>query len=220
MSKKNKLILINVSLFIISIIYILLVKNVDVKAIGPGASEVGFSTINGFFQNAIGYNDIWYKITKYLGIIPFIIVAYYGLNGVLQLVKRKDIKKVDKKIICMGAFYVLLGITYVLFEKIIINYRPVMLEGELEASFPSSHTMLAVCICLSSLLVSKFYIKDEKIRKILDISTAILMVILVVGRLLSGVHWFSDILGGIIISLFLVSIYNTLINIFPDKKKS
>ena len=120
----------------------------------------------------------------------------------------------------MGAFYVLLGITYVLFEKIIINYRPVMLEGELEASFPSSHTMLAVCICLSSLLVSKFYIKDEKIRKILDISTAILMVILVVGRLLSGVHWFSDILGGIIISLFQVSIYNTLINIFPDKKKS
>ena len=190
------------------------------KWIGPQGSEVGFSSINAIFQNSLGYNEIWYKITKYLGVIPFLIVAYYGLIGILQLTKRKSIMKVDKKIICMGAFYVLLGMTYVLFEKLVINYRPVMLEGELEASFPSSHTMLAVCICLSSLLVSKYYIKDEKIKKILDISTIILMVVLVVGRLLSGVHWFSDILGGVIISLFLVSIYYTLINLFPDKKKS
>ena len=178
MDKNKKAIMISVVLFIISIIYIILVKNVDVASIGPQGSEVGFSSINAIFQNSLGYNEIWYKITKYLGVIPFLIVAYYGLIGILQLTKRKSIMKVDKKIICMGAFYVLLGMTYVLFEKLVINYRPVMLEGELEASFPSSHTLL------------------------------------------SGVNWFSDILGVVIISLFLVSIYYTLINLFPDKKKS
>ena len=73
---------------------------------------------------------------------------------------------------------------------------------------------------MTSLLISKYYIKDDKLRKILNIATNILMVVLVIGRLLSGVHWFSDILGGVIISAFLVSIYYTLINMFPDKKKS
>ena len=220
MKKNQKLILLNVILLLISIAYTLIVKYVDVRAIGPELSKVGLSTINEAYRDLIGYNDIWYKITKYLGVVPFLIVAYYGILGVLQTIKRKNPLKTDKKIIFLGVFYVLVGATYVFFEKVIINYRPILEDGKLEASFPSSHTMLAVCICLSSLLISKYYVKDEKIKKILDIGTIILMFVLVIGRLLSGVHWFSDILGGVIISLFLVSIYYTLINLFPDKKKS
>lgn len=226
MSKQNKkisnqkLILINILLLLIAVGYTLIVKYVDVQAIGPKLSEVGLGTINKSYWDLIGYNDFWYKITKYLGVVPFLIVAFYGLQGLLQVIKRKSILKVDKKILSLGGFYVLVGATYVLFEKLIINYRPMIIDNELEASFPSSHTMLAVCICLSSLLISKFYVKNEKIRKYFDIGTIILMLVLVIGRLLSGVHWFSDILGGVIISIFLVSIYYTLINIFPDKKKS
>ena len=220
MKDKKKLILMNILLLVIAVGYTLIVKYVDVQPIGPELSKVGLAKINEAYRDLIGYNDIWYKITKYLGVVPFLIVAYYGILGVLQTIKRKNPLKVDKKILFLGGFYVLVGATYVLFEKVIINYRPVLEDGQLEASFPSSHTMLAVCICLTSLLISKYYIKDEKIKKILNIGTIILMVVLVIGRLLSGVHWFSDILGGVIISLFLVSIYYTLINIFPDKKKS
>ena len=220
MKKNQKYIITSILLLIASIVYTLIVKYVDVKAIGPELSKVGLSTINQSYRDLIGYSSTWYKITKYLGVVPFLIVAYYGILGLLQTAKRKSPLKVDKKIIFLGIFYVLVGATYVFFEKVIINYRPILEDGQLEASFPSSHTMLAVCICLSSLLISKYYIKDEKLKKILDIGTIILMVVLVIGRLLSGVHWFSDILGGVIISLFLVSIYNTLINLFPDKKKS
>lgn len=220
MKKNQKLILLSIILFLSAVAYTLIVKYVDVQAIGPESSKVGLGTINEAYRDLFGRSELWYKITKYLGVVPFLIVAYYGLLGVLQTIKRKNPLKVDKKILFLGGFYVLVGATYVLFEKVIINYRPVLEDGQLEASFPSSHTMLAVCICLSSLLISKYYVKDEKIRKILNIGTIILMLVLVIGRLLSGVHWFSDILGGVIISLFLVSVYNTLINIFPDKKKS
>ena len=110
----------------------------------------------------------------------------------------------------------LMLVVYVFFEKVIINYRPVILDGELEASYPSSHTMLAICICMSSLLISKYYIKD-KYRKIFDNITFVLMILLVVGRIISGVHWITDIIGGILISLFLVSLYNTFI--YENKKK-
>ena len=111
-----------------------------------------------------------------------------------------------------------MGATYIFFEKVIINYRPVLEDGVLEASFPSSHTLLAVCICASSLLISKYYIKDKKVLKMFNIFTYALMIILVVGRLISGVHWFTDIMGGIIISTLLVSLYHAFI--LNDKKTS
>ena len=134
-------------------------------------------------------------------------MGFYGVQGLLQLIKYKNISKVDKRLLYLAGLYVLLGITYVFFEKVIINYRPVLMEGELEASYPSSHTMLAITICISSLLTSKYYIKDKSLLKILQISTIVLMFLLVIGRILSGVHWISDIIGGILISLALVSIY-------------
>lgn len=198
-------------LLLIAIIYTLLVKYVDVKSIGPEGSKVGFAGINKFFLDKVGYQEIFYKVTKYLGLLPFLLVAFYAFVGLKQLIKEKSIKKVDKKIICLGLFYILVGITYVFFEKVIINYRPIILEEGLEASYPSSHTLLAITICLSSLMIQNDYIKDELIQSILKIGTIALLIILVLGRLLSGVHWFSDIIGGIIISLFLVSIYKALI---------
>ena len=207
---KRKNIIIVVLLFFIAVLYTILVKFVDVKSIGPNTSSVGFSTVNGFFHDILGLNMTWYKITKYLGLVPFLFVAFYGLNGVIQLLKNKSLKKVDKRLLFLGGFYILVGITYLFFEKVIINYRPVLMDGVLEASYPSSHTMLAICICLSSLLISKYYVKDNYL-KIFNIFTILLMIILVVGRFLSGVHWFSDILGGIIISLFLVSLFNLYI---------
>lgn len=211
MKNKNKLLVLTVSLFIISIIYTILVKYVDVNVVGSEKVEVGFSTLNKWFYDLNGVSDMWYHITKYLGIIPFSIVAYYGIVGLMQLIKTKSITKVDKRLIYLGIFYVLMLVVYVLFEKVIINYRPVLEDGVLEASYPSSHTMLAICICLSSLLISKYYIKKNNFKNSFNVTTILLMVILVVGRTLSGYHWLSDIIGGIIISLFLVSLFYTCI---------
>jgi len=216
MNKKKKYLIVSILLFIIAIIYTILVKNVDLAIIGPNNSEVGFSRLNGIVHNIFNQNMTWYEITKYLGILPFLLVLYYGVIGLKQLVKEKSFFKVDKKIIALGVFYICIGITYIFFEKCIINYRPVLIDGELEASFPSSHTLLAITICGSSLMISKYYINNEKIRKIVDILSIVIMLAIVIGRIISGVHWASDIIGGIIISSFLLCSLKTAISFIEE----
>ena len=224
MNKKNKSknnlkenIISSVVSTILSVIYIIIVKNMDVRAIGPNNSSVGLSSINSFFKELLGNNMTIYKITEIFGLIALLVAAIYGIIGLLQLVKRKSIKKVDKKIIALGILYVLVGIVYVLFEKVVINYRPVIIEGELEASFPSSHTMMAICICVSAIIMNKSYIKNKQYLKIANIALLALMLIIVVGRFISGVHWFSDIIGGIIISVTLLNYYFTINDLIKEK---
>ena len=220
MKKKNMFIIISLLLLIVSIMYIVLIKNVDVSAIGPNNSEVGLSTINKSFNNTFEYNDILYKLTKYLGVIPILLAVMYALIGLYELKTKKSLFKVDKRLIFLGVFYVLVLMVYILFEKLTINYRPVLIDGELEASYPSSHTILALCFCGSSILTSKYFITNKKTRKIIDIISWVVMILIVIGRTLSGVHWLTDIIGGIIISGFLLSMFYTVILILNERKKS
>ena len=209
MKKKN--IILSILLIIISIIYTLSVKYIDVDTIGPNNSKVGLSTINNYFHKLIGYHESLYKITSILGIFLFIIVGIYALMGIIQLIKRKSLLKVDKEIIVLGVFYIVVALIYVFFEKVIINYRPVIIEGELEASYPSTHTLLTLCIRISSIIINKLKYNNFKYRKYTNILTIILMLSILIGRILSGVHWISDIFGGITISLTLLTIYKTIL---------
>ena len=210
MKKRN--IIISIILTILAIGYTFLVKKVDVKTIGPNNSVVGFAKLNKAFSNLVGSNMTIYKITEILGIVVILIVLCYGLIGLIQLIKRKSLFKVDRDILLLGGLYVLMGIVYVFFEKFIINYRPIIIDGELEASYPSSHTILAICICVSSLIVSKNYV-PEKYKKITDIVTIVLLLGVFLGRTISGVHWISDILGGVIISMMLLMYFYTLYDV-------
>ena len=209
----KKFLITSIILLILSIAYTIAVKNIDIAQIGPNDSSVGFATINEKVSNTFKYNDTWYKITKYTGILPFFLVAFYGCTGLFQLINEKSLKKVDKKLWALGITYALVAIIYIFFEKFIINYRPVLMDGELEASYPSSHTLMAIVVCATSLMISKSFIKNDNLRKIVNILTAIIMLVIVVGRIISGVHWISDIIGGIIISLFLLSTFKTITSI-------
>ena len=205
MSKRTKLIIISLILLVIAIVYTVLVKTVDVKAIGPNNSEVGFASLNGPVRDKLVYNETFYKISKYLGIAAFGFIALYFLIGLIQLVKEKSIFKVDREIIGLGIFYIIFLIIYVLFEKIALNYRPVLMDGELEASFPSTHTLLALCVCGSAIMANGKVIKNDALRGLLNIAAGLIMIGIIVTRVLSGVHWISDIIGGVIISLFLLT---------------
>ena len=215
--KKKRNIILCIVLTIISVLYTFLVKTVDVKSIGPKGSKVGFSSMNNYFKNIIGSNMTIYKITEILGLLVFVICLFYAIVGVYQLIKRKSLKNVDKEIYLVGAFYVLVLFIYVLFEKLAINYRPVLIDGELEASFPSSHTILAICVCTSSFIIANKYI-DKKYLDIVNIASFILMLLVLIGRLISGVHWLSDIIGGIIISITLIMYFITAHNYIKSKK--
>lgn len=206
--KNKKNILICVLLVLISIIYTLLVKYVDTSTIGPNGSVVGFSSLNSFVFNLTGNNMTLYKITEILGIIPILIALMYAVIGLIQVIDRKSLK-VDKELIALGILYIIVILIYVFFEKCIINYRPVLIDGILEASYPSSHTLLSICICGSALLINKYLFNNKKIYKYINIISIISMVLIVLGRLLSGVHWTSDIIGSIIISITLLKILET-----------
>lgn len=206
--KNKKNILICVLLVLISIIYTLLVKYVDTSTIGPNGSVVGFSSLNSFVFNLTGNNMTLYKITEILGIIPILIALMYAGIGLIQVIDRKSLK-VDKELIALGILYIIVILIYVFFEKCIINYRPVFIDGILEASYPSSHTLLSICICGSALLINKYLFNNKKIYKYINIISIISMVLIVLGRLLSGVHWASDIIGSIIISITLLKILET-----------
>lgn len=204
MKKKRKDIFVCGGLFAVAIIYTILVKYIDVQAIGPKDSLVGFATINKFIFNLTGVNMVWYSITDWLGFVPLIIAFIYAMIGLVQMIKRKNILKVDKEILGLGVFYIIVIGLYIFFETCIINYRPTLMDGILEASYPSSHTLLSVCICGSSLIINKYLFKNRNFFKAENIISILSILVIVIGRFISGVHWFTDIVGAILISIALL----------------
>ena len=93
MKKRRKEILLCGGLFAIAIIYTLLVKYIDVQAIGPNDSLVGFATINNFMFNLTGVNMLWYDITDWWGFVPLFIAFIYAIIGFIQMIKRRSILK-------------------------------------------------------------------------------------------------------------------------------
>lgn len=211
MKKRRKDIFVCGGLFAVAIIYTILVKYIDVQAIGPKDSLVGFATINKFIFNLTGVNMVWYSITDWLGFVPLIIAFIYAMIGLVQMIKRKNILKVDKEILGLGVFYIIVIGLYILFETYIINYRPTLMDGILEASYPSSHTLLSVCICGSSLMINKYLFKNKNFFKVENIISILSILVIVIGRFISGVHWFTDIIGAILISIALLKALNIYI---------
>ena len=215
MKKRN--LLFSILFLFLAILFTILVQVVDVQAIGPNGSLVGFATINQLVFDTLKTNDTLYHLTEWVGILPIFIALLYALVGFGELIKAKDLRKVDKNLLSLAVFYIVVIGVYVLFEIYEVNYRPILMDGVLEASYPSSHTMMAICICGSSLFISKRIFKAQ-FAKVLNLLSILVMIFLVVGRLVSGVHWFTDILGGILISGALLMIFYTVIDSFKEEK--
>lgn len=206
-------------LALLFIMFTLAVINVDVQKIGPVGSEVGFAFINGPVHDALPVNDLFYKLTTFLGYLALLAVLGYGAVGVWQLIKRRSLKKVDSQLISLGIFFVLVIFCYVLFEKLVINYRPVILDEGLEASYPSSHTLLALCV-FGAMMVPYPKLFSEKQLSLVRAAAGALVVLSVVGRLLSGVHWLTDIVGAVLLSAALLSGYVSMLQIGRQKQNA
>lgn len=180
---------------------------VDVQAIGPKGSEVGFAGLNGWFHALTGVHMTLYTITDWMGLIPLAVAMGFGLLGLDQWIKRKRLRKVDGSILLLGGFYLAVLAVFLLFEAFVVNYRPVLIEGVLEASYPSSTTLLTLCVMPAAMLQWKERIKDKRVRTwILGVSAGFTL-FMVGGRLVSGVHWLTDIVGGVLLSAGLVLLY-------------
>lgn len=204
--KSNNLFICGGILLLLSVIFTILVMNYD---IGPGimGTTIGFHTLNQAVFSALGTSNFWYSITEFFGIIAILVVIGFAILGVFQAVQRKSLLKVDKSIIALGVFYVVVLALYVFFEFFVVNYRPIPMENGVEASFPSSHTMLICCVMITAMYQFHRLIKNKALRYCSYIIAIAITAITVVGRLLSGAHWFTDILAGVLISATLIVFY-------------
>ena len=189
------------------------IQFVDVQAIGPQESSVGFATINQFVHNLTGVHMSLYTITDWLGLVPLMFVVGFGTLGLIQWIKRKHLLKVDYSIFVLGGFYIVVMAVYVLFEMLVVNYRPVLISGILEASYPSSTTMLVMCVMPTAIMQINARIKTNVIKRFVASTIIAFIVFMVIGRLVSGVHWFSDIIGGALLSAGLVLMYRAIIRL-------
>ena len=208
---KKKYLCISISSLLAFALWTLLLRLVDVRAIGPDGSSVGFSALNGFIHEKIGVNMYLYNITDWLGIVPIGVAFGFAILGLIQLIKRKSLLRVDRSILALGVFYIIVVAVYLFFEIVVINYRPVLIEGCLEASYPSSTTMLVTCVMPSAAMQAKERIKNKALRQGVIIVIIAFIAFMVVGRLLSGVHWITDIIGGALFSLGVVMAYKSFL---------
>jgi len=183
----------------------------DVRPIGPQGSCVGLSAINGWFHRLTGVHMALYTITDDLSIIPICCVMGFGMLGLSQWIRRGSLARVDRSILLLGGFYVAMFAAYALFEVLVINYRPVLIDGRLEASYPSSTTMLVLCVMSTTAMQLRMRIKMSALRRYVIAAIAVFTAFMVASRLLSGVHWLTDVVGSALLSAGLVMLYASLI---------
>ena len=186
------------------VLWTVLIRFADVQAIGPNNTAVGLATVNRFFHNLTGVHLSLYVITDWLSFVPLGFVTGFALLGLGQWVKRKRLTKVDRSILILGVFYIAV---YCFFEIFPVNARPVLINGQLEASYPSSTTMLVLCVMSTARMQLNSRIGNTVLRRIVNFAMVAFIVFMVTGRVLSGVHWFTDIVGGALVSAGLIKIY-------------
>ena len=189
------------------VLWTLVICTVDVQAIGPGSSIVGLATLNGWFHHLTGVQMPLYTITDWLGLVPIGICMGFAVLGLCQWIKRKRMLNVDFSILALGVFYLIVMAAYLFFESVVINYRPVLIDGSLEASYPSSTTLLTLCVMPTAAMQWKKRIRNRALRNGVSMLNIAFTAFMVIGRLLSGVHWLTDIIGGMLLSTGLVRLY-------------
>jgi undecaprenyl-diphosphatase len=226
MTRQGKLYLAGL-FYVLFLALIVLLCLADRQPVAAGDTVVGLATVNAWFAIAAaglsggGIMDgstalsmKLYQLTEYLGYFSLLVAACFALLGFVQLLRRRSLKKVDRQLLAMGGLFIVLAVLYVFFEKVIINYRPIVLPGESgpEASFPSSHTMLTVTILGSVCIVLRTYVKNDGLRVLLRVVCVLLILAMVFGRLLCGCHWLTDILGGVLVSCAMLALFDAAID--------
>ncbi len=218
--KEKKNMMIAIGLMGIFALWTALIILVDVQAVGANGSKVGFATFNAWFHELCGVHMTIYTVTDWLGLVPIFICLCFAIVGLVQLIKRHSLFKVDADIIILGVYYVIVICAYLIFEMIPINYRPILIDGKLEASYPSSTTLLVLSVMPTLVFQINRRTENLLIKKVVMIFSIVFSTFMVVGRLISGVHWASDIVGSVILSTGLFMLYQAVVLYVERKGKN
>ena len=210
--KKNQNLLTGILLLMGFAAWTFLIQTVDVQPIGPNGSSVGFAALNGWFHQLTSVHWTLYTLTDWLGLVPIAVCLIFAGAGFIQLVRRKSLFKVDLDILLLGVYYVLVIFCYLMFEMVPINYRPVLIDGFLEASYPSSTTLLVLSVMPTLYFQAQRRLTQNVLRQTICIFSVLFSAFMVIGRLVSGVHWLTDIVGAVLLSSGIFLIYKASVN--------
>ncbi|MCR5323846.1 MAG: phosphatase PAP2 family protein [Lachnospiraceae bacterium] len=193
------------------VFFTILVRFVDRVAIGPSDSVVGFAKLNGAIRNALGSSKMWYALSSFFGIVVILVVAGFACLGAYELIRARSFAGVDPDIYALAVIYVIMAVFYLVFDKVIIvNYRPVLEDGTLAASYPSSHTLMAVTVLGTAIIALHRRLKDANTRLVMFATAMVIMFLAILTRVMSGAHWFTDIVGSFLLGASLVALYSVL----------
>lgn len=200
------------------VIYTVSLTVVDLQPIGPQGSWVAYAGLNKAVHELFGVRMILYHITDWAGVVAIFVAVAFAVLGLIQWIQRKHILKVDSNLLALGVFYIVVFGVFVFFEYHVINRRPVLINGYLEASYPSSTTMLAMCVLPTAMMQFRQYIRKMWLRNTVNIICGVFTAFMVLGRLVCGVHWFTDILGGMIFSAGMIFLYTGVMNMLKQSE--
>ena len=207
----KRVLTLGIILFFVFAIWTILIQTIDVQPIGVNGTDIGFATVNDWFHKLTGIHMAAYVLTDWLGLVPVFVCMFFGCIGFVQLVKRRSLVKVDYDILLLGGYYIVVISGYLLFEMMPINYRPILIEGRVEASYPSSTTLLVLSVIPTLIFQAKRRGENEASKRVIGIVSALFMLFMVVGRLICGVHWLTDIVGSVLLSVGLFWTYKGLV---------
>ena len=173
-----------------------LIRCADVQAVGPYGTKVGFAVFNLWFHHLTGVHMTIYTITDWLGLVPIAVCLGFGFVGILLL----------------GLYYVLVILAYLIFEMIPINYRPILIGGALEASYPSSTTLLVLSVMPTLVFQVGRRWKRKTVKRAVNLFVVLFSAFMVLGRAVSGVHWATDIVGSVLLSFGLFKLYQSAVS--------
>ena len=201
------------------VLWTALIQCVDVQAAGPNGTRIGFAAFNVRFHALTGVNMALYNITDWLGLVPVFLCLCFGVLGLVQVVRRHSLRRVDPDLLLLGAYYALVIAAYLLFEIFPVNYRPILIEGRLEASYPSSTTLLVLSVMPTLWFQTERRSQNLLLRRAAAVFVVAFSACMVIGRLLSGVHWATDIIASILLSAGLFLLYRRAVA-FADRRKN
>ena len=199
------------ALILAFIVWTVLIQTVDVRPVGVNGTNIGFAAVNTWFHRLTGVHMGLYTVTDWLGLVPIAVCIGFGLLGLVQWVRRRSIAKVDRDILLLGGYYILVILGYLIFEMIPINYRPILINGAMEASYPSSTTLLVLSVMPTLLFQVNRRAKGQTVRRMTAAFVFLFSAFMVIGRLVAGVHWLTDIVGSVLLSAGLYSLYRAAV---------
>lgn len=186
-----------------------LVQTADVRMVNE--TMVGFAAVNAWFHDLTGVCWWLYHVTDWLGLVPAAVCMMFAGVGLCQWIRRGSMAKVDADILLLGGYYVSVIACYLAFERFPVNFRPVLIGGVREASYPSSTTLLVLSVMPSLVFQANRRLKNVRLKRGVRAACVVFGVLMVGGRLLSGVHWLTDIVGAVLLSAGLFTVYKALV---------